>query len=63
MPDYKYQFGRRVDIVVGKPMKYEEYAAGLGGTAEYTAITEKVFDRICTLGEEFRQQEGKTHEA
>jgi 1-acyl-sn-glycerol-3-phosphate acyltransferase len=58
MPDYKYQFGRRVDIVVGKPMKYEEYAAGLSGTAEYTAITEKVFDRICTLGEEFRGEKG-----
>ena len=63
MKDYKYQFGRRVDIVVGKPMKYEEYAAGLSGTAEYTAITEKVFDRICTLGEDFTQKEGMPNEA
>jgi 1-acyl-sn-glycerol-3-phosphate acyltransferase len=58
MKDYKFKLGRRVDIVVGKPMKYEEYAAGLSGTAEYTAITEKVFDRICTLGEEFRGEKG-----
>ncbi len=58
MPDYKYKLGRRMDIVIGKPMKYEEYAAGLSGKAEYTAITEKVFDRICTLGEQFMSGEG-----
>ncbi len=57
MKDYKYKLGRRVDIVIGKPMPYEEYACGLGGTAEYTAITEKVFDRICTLGEQFKNGE------
>lgn len=59
MPDYKYKFGRRLDIVIGKPMTYEEYSAGLSGKAEYAAITEKVFDRICTLGEEFMHGEGK----
>lgn len=59
MPDYKFRFFRRVDIVVGKPMPYEEYAAGLSGKAEYTAITEKVFDRICTLGEEFMREKGE----
>ena len=42
MKDYKYKFGRRVDIVIGKPMPYEEYASGLSGTAEYTAITEYI---------------------
>lgn len=59
MQGYAYKFGRRVDIVVGKPMGYEEYTAGLSGKAEYAAITEKVFDRICTLGEEFISQEGE----
>lgn len=59
MPEYKYKFGRRMDIVIGKPMTYEEYSAGLSGKAEYAAITEKVFDRICTLGEEFMHGEGK----
>ena len=59
MPDYKYKFGRRLDIVIGKPILYEEYAAGLSGTAEYVAITQKVFDRICTLGEQFMQEEGE----
>ena len=57
MKDYKYKFGRRLDIVIGKPMSHEEYSAGLSGTAEYTAITEKVFDRICSLGEEFLEKE------
>ncbi|MBQ7379848.1 MAG: 1-acyl-sn-glycerol-3-phosphate acyltransferase [Clostridia bacterium] len=57
MKDYEYKLGRRLDIVIGKPMSYEEYAGGLSGTAEYTAITEKVFDRICTLGEQFRDGE------
>ena len=57
MKDYEYKFGRRVDIVIGKPMPYEEYAGGLSGTAEYTAITEKVYDRICTLGEQFKSGE------
>lgn len=59
MPDYKYKFGRRLDIVIGKPILYEEYAAGLSGKAEYVAITQKVFDRICTLGEQFMQEEGE----
>jgi len=57
MKDYKYKLGRRVDIVIGKPMPYEEYACGLSGTAEYTAITKKVYDRICTLGEQFKSGE------
>lgn len=59
MPDYRYKFGRRVDIVIGKPIKYEEYATGQGGKEEYTAITEQVFDRICTLGEDFLRKEGE----
>ena len=59
MPDYKYQFGKRVDIVIGKPIRYEEYASGQSGKAEYLAITEKVFDRICTLGEDFLRKEGE----
>ncbi len=58
MPDYQYKLGRRLDIVIGKPMQYGEYAAGLSGKAEYSAITEKVFDRICTLGEQFMSGEG-----
>lgn len=58
MKDYQYKLFRRLDIIIGKPMPYSEYTAGLTGTAEYTAITEKVFDRICTLGEDFRKQEG-----
>ena len=57
MKDYEYKFGRRLDVIIGKPMKYEEYSAGLTGTAEYTAITDKVFDRICTLGEQFMSRE------
>ena len=57
MKDYKYKFGRRLDIVIGAPMSYEEYSAGLSGKAEYAAITEKVFDRICTLGEQFMNKE------
>ncbi len=56
MKDYKYKPGRRLDIVIGQPMPYEEYSAGLSGTAEYSAITEKVFDRICTLGEQFMSE-------
>lgn len=58
--DYKYRLGRRLDIVIGRPMRYEEYSAGLSGTAEYSAITDKVFDRICTLGEQFMGKEERT---
>ena len=60
LQDYKFKLGKRMDVIVGKPMSYEEYSAGLSGKAEYVAITEKVFDRICTIGEEFIAQEGKT---
>ena len=57
LQDYQFKPGKRMDVIVGKPMPYEEYSAGLSGTAEYTAITDKVFDRICTLGEDFIRQE------
>ena len=59
MKDYKFKPLSRMDIVIGKPMKYEEYSAGLSGKAEYEAITAKVFDRICTLGENFMQGQEK----
>lgn len=57
MKDYKYKLGHRVDIIIGKPMSYEEYASQQTGTAEYTEITQKIYDRICSLGEEFLAKE------
>lgn len=60
LQEYQFKLGKRMDVIVGKPMTYEEYSAGLTGMAEYTAITDKVFDRICTIGEEFMAQEGKS---
>lgn len=42
---------RKAKVIFGAPIKYEEFAFTNGGTAEYKAASEKIFDRICTLGE------------
>ena len=46
---------RKTWIVIGKPISYAELTGGTDGPTDYGRITELVFDRICTLGEEFRR--------
>ncbi|MBE6537688.1 MAG: (d)CMP kinase [Ruminococcaceae bacterium] len=46
----KYRFLRRIDIIIGEPMKYSELGFTDGGYDEYKAVTEKVFAKVCSLG-------------
>ena len=46
---------RKTWIVIGKPIPYAELAYDPEANGEYGRITDVIFDRICTLGEEFRR--------
>ncbi len=46
----KYGFLRRVEVVFGKPIKYEELGFVDGGREEYRSATKLIFDRVCELG-------------
>lgn len=43
-------FGK-TELIIGKPVEYEDLGFTEGGMKEYRAAAELVFDRICTLGE------------
>ncbi len=42
----------RVDVYIGNPIKFEELAYDSEAQGEYMRISNLVFDRICTMGEE-----------
>ena len=46
----KYSFLRKVEVIFGKPIKYEELGFKDGGRDEYSAATEKIFAEIIKLG-------------
>lgn len=41
---------RRVTVIVGKPILYEELNFTRGGMAEYDAASKLIFERVCELG-------------
>lgn len=47
---------RRTYVVIGDPIPYESLGYDKEGTGEYNRITEVIFDRICSIGEEFEKQ-------
>ncbi len=46
----KYRFLRRVEVVFGEVIKYEDLGFTVGGREEYQAATKKIFDAVCDLG-------------
>lgn len=46
------RFFKRTDLYIGSPIEYGELGFTEGGMKEYNAAAGKVFDRICSLGEE-----------
>lgn len=46
----KYRFLRKIQIIFGKPIKYEDLNFVGGGTDEYKAATDKIFSEILKLG-------------
>lgn len=41
----------KTTLIIGKFIPYEELNVGAGTASEYTAATEYIFDKICSLGE------------
>lgn len=50
--DYRPGFFRRTVIVIGKPIPFAEFGYDPDKPGEYSRISQEIFDRICTLGEE-----------
>ena len=48
---------RRVDVYIGKPIKFEELKYDPEAAGEYMRISRYVFDRICDMGEEIEKNE------
>jgi hypothetical protein len=42
---------RKVTVIIGEPIKYEDLGFEKGGMAEYDAAAKTIFTRICELGE------------
>ncbi len=47
---------RRKHIIIGKPVKFEEFGYEKGKPGEYARISAEIFDRVCTLGEEWEKE-------
>ncbi len=47
---HKYGFLRKIEIIFGQPIKYEELGFKNGGSEEYKAATDKIFNEILKLG-------------
>ncbi len=47
--NFKYRFLRKKEVIIGKPIKYEEFGFTNGGTEEYERAARLVFDRILAL--------------
>lgn len=50
--NYKYRFLRRKDVIIGEPIRYEEFGFTNGGKEEYERAAKLVFDRILALRNE-----------
>lgn len=46
---------RKTTVIFGTPISYEEFGFTDGGTKEYKAASQLIFDRICALGENQRK--------
>ena len=50
------RFFKKRTVIIGKPISFRELAYDRDKTGEYARISEMIFDRICTLGEEYKTQ-------
>lgn len=51
----RFRLFHRTYIIIGEPIPFESLGYDPNGHGEYARITDIVFDRICTLGEEFEE--------
>lgn len=47
--NHVHMFGK-TEVIIGRPITYEEFGFEKGGMAEYEKASEKVFSEICALG-------------
>jgi 1-acyl-sn-glycerol-3-phosphate acyltransferase len=52
MKDQKWKLFRRVDVVVGEPIPFEQFGYDKEQAGEYARISNEVYERICVLGEQ-----------
>jgi len=52
----RFKLFRRTYIIIGDMIKYEDLAYDSEANGEYARITDIVFDKICTLGEDFEAE-------
>ena len=52
MKNYKWRFFRRVQVIIGEPIPFENFHYREGVAGEYARITGMIYDEICRLGEE-----------
>ncbi len=50
--DYRIKAFRRVTLIIGDPIPYDEYTMGGELEGDSKAVTQYIFDRICELGNE-----------
>lgn len=50
---------RKTWVIIGEPIPFSELNYDKDGTGEYARITDLIFDRICTLGENFSEEDAK----
>ena len=47
---FKYGIFKKTEVIFGEPIPYEELGMKNGGSQEYKAATDKIFERIVSLG-------------
>lgn len=52
---------RRVTVIIGKPIRYEELGFSRGTIAEYNAASKLIFERICELGAKKETEDAQNH--
>ena len=59
--DNKHKLFRKTWVVIGEPISFQEFNYDPEASGEYARITDMIFDRICTLGENFSEEAAKAH--
>lgn len=52
----KHKLFRRTYVIIGKPIPFKSFEFNRDAAGEYNRITSIIFDRICTIGEEFETE-------
>ena len=50
--NFKHRMFRKSTVVIGKPIKFEEFGYDHEVQGEYARISNMIFERICKVGEE-----------